>query len=88
MITLIGISAGIMTSGCLIPQVIKTYKSKSTRDFSRSYLIIMECGLALWEVYGLLTKDVPIIIANTFGFILVGYILYVKVSDKNRSQDE
>lgn len=79
MITILGLLAGLLSAGCLIPQVIKTYKTKSAHDFAYLYLVFLDLGVILWVLYGALNRDWPIVIANSFGTIFISYILSVKL---------
>ncbi len=69
-IQLIGIIAGIFTSASLMPQLIKTFKTKKVEEISLIMLITLMLGIALWIYYGILRKDLPIIITNAFSFLL------------------
>jgi len=79
MTTYIGILAGALTTGCLIPQIIKSYKTKSAKDFSMIYLVTLIAGLILWIVYGLSLGDLPIIIANMVAITFIFSIVFIKL---------
>ena len=78
-ITLIGFAAGGLTTISFIPQVVKTARTRSTRDLSGPMLLAFLAGLALWAYYGLQVGSVPIIAANVITIGLVGAILVMKV---------
>jgi len=44
--------------------------------------IILTLGILLWLVYGIYSKDLPLIYANTITFVLTGIILVMKVKYK------
>ncbi len=69
-IQLIGMIAGILTSMSLMPQLIKTFKTKTAEEISLVMLFTLMLGIALWIYYGILRKDLPIIIKNAFSFLL------------------
>lgn len=77
-ISIIGLLAGALTTISFLPQVIKTWKSKSAKDLSLVMFLSFCSGVALWLVYGILVNDIPIIVANAFTLILSGTILYFK----------
>lgn len=77
--TLIGVLAATLTTSAYFPQVVKTLKTKETKDLSLLMLIILSTGIFLWFVYGLLLNDFPIIIANGITFILSLTILALKI---------
>ncbi|MEI6061469.1 MAG: SemiSWEET transporter [Bacteroidota bacterium] len=60
----VGIIAGALSCTTFLPQVIKTWKSKSTQDVSLTMFIIASIGTALWLVYGILIHSISIIGTN------------------------
>ena len=62
--TLTGLVAGGITSMAAIPQVIKTLRTRHTRDISIWQPLLLSLGVALWMVYGILIGDLPLILAN------------------------
>lgn len=76
---LIGIASGTLTTISFLPQVIKTHKSKETKDLSLGMLAFFAAGVSLWIVYGIMINEAPVIIANTVTLILVLYILSMKL---------
>ncbi len=76
---IIGVTAGALSTGCLLPQIFKTHRTKSAADFSLIYLIALWSGIFLWLIYGILLKSFPIILANSISFVLVGYLLYARI---------
>ncbi|MEM6522365.1 MAG: SemiSWEET transporter [Bacteroidota bacterium] len=83
-IQLIGLLAGILTSISFLPQVIKTWKTKSADDLSLNMFLLFTTGITLWLIYGLIINDLPIILANVFTLCSSGTILYFKL--RYRSQ--
>ena len=47
-ITTLGITAGILTTIAYLPQLIKTWQSKSAGDISWTMLIVLCLGIILW----------------------------------------
>ena len=71
---LIGSIAGIFTAVSLLPQLIKLLKEKHAEDISILMLIVLFTGLAFWVIYGVMKKDWPIIVTNSFS-LLVNFLL-------------
>ncbi|MEO6453680.1 MAG: SemiSWEET transporter [Ginsengibacter sp.] len=69
-IQLVGTIAGIFTALSLMPQLIKTFKKKEAEEISLGMLLTLMCGIGLWIYYGILRNDFPIIITNSFSFLL------------------
>lgn len=81
--TLIGLAAGFCTTIAFLPQVIKTWKSKSAKDLSLGMYSVLCTGVLLWLIYGILIHDLPIIITNLVTMVLAASILYFKLSFKD-----
>ncbi|HVM90906.1 MAG TPA: SemiSWEET transporter [Verrucomicrobiae bacterium] len=77
----IGYFAAVCTTGSLIPQAIKAYRSRKTRDLSWSMYTINAIGVALWLVYGWIVNDTPLFIANVITLAFVLIILLLKAFD-------
>ena len=82
LITLLGFIAGTLTTIAFFPQVIKTWKTRETRDISLIMFLILCTGILLWLAYGLLKKDLPLILANGITFTLAFIILIFKLKYK------
>ena len=78
-VEVIGFAAGIGTTIAFLPQVIKIWKTKSTKDISLIMFVVFSIGVFLWLVYGILIDSIPVIIANFITFILTFIILIFKV---------
>lgn len=81
-VKLIGLVAGFCTTLAFLPQVVKTWRSRSAKDISLGMFLLLVFGVGLWLVYGILLNDLPIILANGFTLLLAGIILFFKVSFK------
>jgi MtN3 and saliva related transmembrane protein len=81
-ITAIGLVAAAFTTVALLPQLMKVWKTKSTRDISTGMFTLYSSGLLLWFVYGVYLNDLPIILANSLAFIQALVILILKARYK------
>ena len=81
-VEIIGFAAGVGTTTAFVPQVIKAWKSKHTKDISLTTFIILSIGMFLWLVYGILINSFPIIAANAVSLILALTILILKIKYK------
>jgi MtN3 and saliva related transmembrane protein len=80
-ITIIGLLAAAGTTSSFIPQVVKTLRSKETKDISLLMYVILCAGISLWLVYGLFLMDWPLILANTITLILAAPIMVMKIKN-------
>ena len=77
--TIVGFFAGLLTTVSFLPQVLKTWKSRSTSDLSMGMLSIFSLGVMCWLVYGFLLQESPMIFWNSVTLILVLVILILKL---------
>ena len=74
----LGMIAGTLTTIAFVPQVVKTWRSKSTHDISYGMFILFSIGLILWLTYGIVIGAWPIIVSNTVTLALALVILGLK----------
>lgn len=75
----LGFVAGIFVACSLIPQTIKSWKTKSTSDISIAWMLINLSGQALWIVYGLMIKSPSLIIMSGITLALAISLLILKI---------
>ncbi len=78
----IGFFAAFCTTIAFLPQAIKVFKSKSTKDISLYMFLIFTIGVFSWLIYGVIINDIPIILANAITLILSFFILVFKIKYK------
>ena len=75
----LGIIAGTLTTIAFIPQLFKTWKTKSANDVSYGMFLLFSLGVVLWGVYGWEIHAMPVLLANIVTFLLAISILLLKV---------
>lgn len=70
LIDLIGYLAAVLTTLSFVPQVVKTWRSKSAGDLSLGMLAMFTLGVLLWVLYGFGLGLVPVIAANGVTLVL------------------
>lgn len=75
----IGGIAATLTTCSFIPQVLRVWRTKHTKDISLLMYSLFTLGVALWLVYGVLLDAWPIIIANSITLLLAGTVLVLKL---------
>lgn len=78
-IVLVGYVAGTLTTVSFVPQVARAWKLRETRDLSLAMLVLFGIGVLLWTLYGLWTGSLPIIAANVITFVLILFLLCLKM---------
>ncbi len=74
----IGYIAGCLTTLSFIPQVIRSWRLRETRDLSFLMLLLFAVGVCLWAVYGIWIGSLPIIAANMITFVLILFLVWMK----------
>ena len=75
----IGFFAAFCTTFAFLPQAIKVYQTKSTKDISLYMFLIFTIGVLSWLIYGLIINDLPVILANAITLVLSLFILIYKI---------
>lgn len=76
---LLGLAAGTLTTIAFVPQVLKTWRSKSGRDISLGMFLLFSTGVALWLWYGISISSTPVILANAITLVLALSVLTLKL---------
>ena len=80
--SVVGLCAGALTTVAFLPQVLKAWRTKSTKDLSLITFVIFWLGVSLWLAYGILINDLPIILANSITFVMAMTIGGIKLKYK------
>ena len=81
MTDLLGYLAGTLTTLAFLPQAIKAFRTRSTRDMSLSMWLLLCTGIFCWLVYGLQLRAGPIILTNGVSFVLVSAVLLLNIKN-------
>ncbi len=82
LINFLGLAAGFLVMISLIPQVVKAWKMKETRDISLGMCVMLVVSNGLWLIYGIFINSLPITGWNIAAFILNSIILFFKLKYK------
>jgi MtN3 and saliva related transmembrane protein len=77
-IILVGLVAGLLTTSSTIPQAVKIIQTRSAKDVSALFFILMAAGMGLWLVYGFYRADIALILWNTVSLGFTIMILALK----------
>ena len=78
-VTIVGMVAGVLTTVAFLPQVLRTWRTRSTADISLVMFLIYVTGIILWLIYGLMLRDVPLVTSNAVTLLFSGTILALKL---------
>ena len=74
----LGYVAATLTTAAFLPQVIHTWRTRSTRDLSGIWLATFSVGVTCWLVYGVMTESRPVIVGNSVTLGLTGTLALLK----------
>ncbi len=78
-ITLLGLLGGTLTTASFFPQVVKTIKTRSTKDVSFAMFLLLSAGITIWIIYGIKIGSVPVVVANSVSLVFSLVILVLKL---------
>ena len=79
----LGYVAAVFATGSFIPQVAKTWRTRSAEDLSWLMLFTHVVGLSLWLAYGVALRAAPIIAANAVGVLLDVILIVLKLRSRH-----
>ena len=79
---IIGLLAGVLTTAAFVPQVYKTWESKSADGLSLTMYLVFFIGIILWLVYGIHIHSIAMILANTVTGLLALLLIIFKLRFK------
>ena len=83
---IIGLVSAGLTTTAFLPQVIKTWRTRSTADLSPLMFSLFCIGISGWLIYGFLVNDLPIILANIVTICLAGIIMFfIIIPDRSKA---
>src|SRR5712692_8441874 len=76
---LLGIIGTITGIGCYVPQIIKSYRTKSMGDFHLWFLILIGFNILSWLLFGLVINNILLIIANGIDLCVISFLVVWKL---------
>jgi len=77
--TMIGLLAGSMTTAAWLPQVVRAFRTKSTKDFSWGWFALFGFGVMFWLIYGFAIAAPAVFLPNAVTFLLVLALCVLKI---------
>jgi MtN3 and saliva related transmembrane protein len=72
----LGFLAGTLTVGSFLPQVLRAWRTRQTRDLSLAMFALLVTSGTLWAFYGFVQRDWPVVITN-LGMVTLNLALLV-----------
>jgi MtN3 and saliva related transmembrane protein len=80
-VSALGIVGTVLSTVSLMPQVIRTWRTRSTDDISAAWLLVALVAMAVWITYGSLIDAPAVILVNVLSVFQCGSILFIKVQN-------
>ena len=64
MVNELGYVAGMVTVASFLPQVVRAWRTRQTRDLSLASLALLITAGSMWILYGALSRDWPVVATN------------------------
>ena len=65
MVSELGYVAGMVTVTSFLPQVVRAWRTRQTRDLSLMSLALLITAGSMWILYGALSRDWPVVATNS-----------------------
>ena len=75
----LGYFAGTITVLSFLPQVLRAWRTRQTRDLSLGMFALLVTSGLLWMLYGALTRDWPVVATNAGMVALNGALVVAKL---------
>ena len=79
---LVGYLAASLTTVSFFPQAVKTLRSGDTRSISLGMYALFTSGVALWDLYGVMVGDGPVLLAHLITLTPAAVVLQRKIASK------
>jgi len=66
----VGFMAAVVGTALMLPQVIKTFRTRKIENISLMMLVLYFLNCLLWLMYGILIVAWPVILCNIVGLII------------------
>jgi MtN3 and saliva related transmembrane protein len=83
----VGYLAALLTTSSFVPQALHTLRTRDVSGLSLSMYGAFTLGVALWLLYGIVSGQWPVIVANAVTLALTATILCTKLRvDRSRAR--
>lgn len=78
----LGYVAAVLTTTSFFPQAIKTLRTGDTSGISLGMYLMFTSGVVFWALFGLITRDGPVLVSNLITALPAGLILQRKMMNR------
>ena len=85
-IKILGLVAAFCTTIAFLPQAIKIIRTKDTSSISTAMYSLFTVGTLMWLLYGIYSRNMPVVLATGVTFIIATIILFYKLRQKRTAK--
>jgi MtN3 and saliva related transmembrane protein len=78
-IGILGTVGTILSTFSLMPQVLRTWRTRSANDISAAWLVAAMASMMVWVGYASLINAPAVVLVNILCFLQCAYILFIKL---------
>ncbi len=76
---IIGYLGGFLIAIALLPQIIKTFRTKSAKDLSMLWTLVLLIGLLLYAIYATKNEIILLMVFATTESIMTAILIFLKI---------
>ena len=84
---ILGITGSLIVSASVIPQIIKTYRTKKANDLSILYLSILMTGMVMITLYSVYVGNLVFIFGNIWSVASTGILIVLCYRYRNSREE-
>ena len=81
----LGTPGTVLSTASLMPQVVHTWRTRSTSDISAAWLVAALVSMVIWSAYGGLINAPALVMVNVLRFVQCAYILFIQLQSERVS---
>lgn len=79
LIGVLGMTATALSTVSLLPQVVRTWRTRSANDLSAVWLVVALIAMLVWISYGSLIHAPAVIVVNILSLFQCSFLLFMKL---------
>lgn len=85
---ILGFTSAAISSAAVVPQIVKSWKTGSSKDISTPMIVMTYISMGLGITYGFLIRHVAVYVGNSVTLLLFAVLHLVKVRNARVSAQE
>ena len=85
---ILGFTSAAISSAAVVPQIVKSWRTKSSKDISTPMILLTYVSMGLGITYGFLIRHVAVYVGNSVTLLLFAILHFVKIRNARVSVQE